>query len=75
MGTSPVPYVRDAKLCGALSNPEDSTGLVSGVNTSFYVDHKEPMDALRRVRETRQWPLGALPEGHEYLLVLPGQRR
>ncbi|TFK75533.1 hypothetical protein BDN72DRAFT_831793 [Pluteus cervinus] len=70
MKASPIPYIKDAKLCGTLFKPEDTIGLVSGVNTSFFIDHEAPLEALRSIRETYQWPLGDLPDGHEYLLVL-----
>lgn len=72
---SPIPYVREAGLHGSIFEPGDSSGLVCGVDTRFFVDHGESVETLRRVRETREWPLGELPEGHEYLLVLPGKKR
>ncbi|EEH19746.2 hypothetical protein PABG_02005 [Paracoccidioides brasiliensis Pb03] len=75
MKTSPISYIREAKLCGTLLKPNDSTGLVCGVDTGFFVDHQEPLEVLEKVRETWQLPLGDLPYGHEYLLVLPGKRR
>jgi hypothetical protein len=71
--TSPIPYVKDAKPCGTLFEPKDLTGLVSGVNTEFFVDHDEPLKALKLIRQDWQWPLGDLPDGHEYLLVLLGK--
>lgn len=70
--TSPAPYVRGAKLHGSLFDSDDSTGLVCGVDTGFSVDHAEPLGVLREVQGTRNWLLGELLEGHEYLLVLPG---
>ena len=73
--TSPIPYVREAELHGSIFEPGDSSGLVCGVDTRFFVDHREPVETLRRARETKEWPLGVLPEGHEYLLVLPGKQR
>lgn len=48
--------------------------MVSGVNTGFYVDHKEPLGGLQWLRQFREWPLGDLPEGHEFLLVIPAKR-
>ena len=71
---SPIPYVRGAELHGSIFEPGDLSGLVCGVDNRFFVDHGEPDETLRRVRETRKWPLGELPEGHEYLLVLPGKK-
>ncbi|EEP82640.1 predicted protein [Uncinocarpus reesii 1704] len=72
---SPVPYIGEAKLRGTLFEGSSSTGLVCGVDTGFFVDHKEPLEALEIVRETRQWPLGNLLDGHEYLLVLQSKHR
>ena len=72
---SPIPYVREAELHGSIFQPGDLSGLVCGVDTRFFVDHGEPVETLRRVRETRVWRLGELPEGLEYLLVLPGKTR
>ncbi|KAI9674070.1 MAG: hypothetical protein M1822_009565 [Bathelium mastoideum] len=46
MKASPVGYVRDAKLRGSLFGSEDSSGLVSSVDTGFFVDHEEPLQAL-----------------------------
>ncbi|KAM3532251.1 hypothetical protein NHJ13051_000237 [Beauveria bassiana] len=62
MRESPIPYIRDAKLCGTIFDDNDSTGLVSGVNTEFFVDHEKPMQALKIIRESLQWPLGELPD-------------
>lgn len=75
MEASPVSYIKDAKLCGCLFEPGDSTGLVCGVDTGFFVDHEEPLDALEIVRQNWQWPLGDLLDGHEYLLIVPGKHR
>ena len=75
MRASPIPYISGAKLCGVLFEPEDSTGLVSGVNTGFFVDHEEPLEALAIVRDIWEWPLGDLPDGHEFLLIVPGKQR
>ncbi|GAW20771.1 hypothetical protein ANO14919_102820 [Xylariales sp. No.14919] len=72
---SPIPYVRGANLRGSLFDTTDSTGLVSGVNTEFFVDHQEPLEALSKVRELWNWSLGELPDGHEYLLIMTAKRR
>ncbi|KFG78567.1 hypothetical protein MANI_002995 [Metarhizium anisopliae] len=69
--SSPIPYIRDAELCGSLFN--SAVNMVSGANTHFFVDHKEPLDTLRSVRRERQWPLGELQDGYEYLLILPSR--
>lgn len=75
MLTSPIPYIRDAKLCGTLFDADDTSGIISGVNTNFFVDHTEPLEALAVVEAEWQWPLGKLPDGHEYLLILPAKQR
>ncbi len=78
MAGSPIAYVRDAKLCGTLFNPSGSAAeaneLVSGVDTEFFVDHEEPLSALSWLREQNMWPLGDLPDGHEFLLVFESLR-
>ncbi|KAJ6185187.1 hypothetical protein N7519_006488 [Penicillium mononematosum] len=71
----PIPYIQDAKLRGTIFQPEDTSAMVSGVNTGFFVDHEEPQKVLQAVRENWQWPLGDLPDGHEYLLVMPAKHR
>ncbi len=74
MRASAILYVKDAKLCGTVFDPEDSTGLVAGVNTEFFVDHTEPLKVLKQVRRKLTWPLGDLPDGYEFLLVVPARR-
>ncbi|EEH39368.2 hypothetical protein PAAG_08637 [Paracoccidioides lutzii Pb01] len=73
MKTSPIFYIREAKLCGTLFKPNDSTGLVCGVDTRFFVDHEELLKILKKIQKTWQWPLGDLSDGYEYLLILPGK--
>lgn len=75
MKASPIPYIRDAEPCGRLFDPEDTTGMVSGVNTRFWVDHEEPLEALKSIYQDWQWPLGDLPDGREYLLILQARHR
>ncbi|AEO57160.1 hypothetical protein MYCTH_2058169 [Thermothelomyces thermophilus ATCC 42464] len=77
MAGSPISYVRDAKLCGSLFQPDGAShlGLVSGVDTNFFVDHEEPLSALEWLQAEGLWPLGSLPDGHEFLLVFEVSRR
>lgn len=75
MKSSPIPYIQNATLRGTIFQPEDASGMVSGVNTGFFVDHEEPQKVLQAVRGNWQWPLGDLPDGHEYLLVMPAKHR
>ncbi len=75
MNASPISYIKDAKPTGNLFNPEAADGTVSCVNTSFFVDHTEPLEALECVREEMDWPLGEVIDGHEFLLILEARRR
>jgi GNAT superfamily N-acetyltransferase len=70
MLSSPVGYVRTAKLHGSLFGSLEGSA-VSTANTNFFVDHAEPLEALALVREEGlAWPFGELPEGHEFLLLV-----
>lgn len=71
--TSPISYIRNAKLRGKLFDSHDPRGLVSSVDTNFHVSHEEPLKALARVRGS--WPLGRLADGHEFLLIIPARKR
>ena len=75
MKASPINYVRDAKLKGRLFAPDDTSGLVSSVDSGFFVDHEEPLEALAWVRESLNWPLGELLDGYEFLVLLEARRR
>jgi hypothetical protein len=46
-------------------------GAVSSVFTSFYVDHAEPLEALKQYKAMGQWGLGGLLDGHEFLAIFP----
>ena len=72
---SPICYVKDAKLCGSVFDPGDTSGLVSSVNSGFFVDHHEPLEALAWVRQEMEWPLGELLDGHEFLLIVEPRHR
>jgi hypothetical protein len=74
MEPSPIDYIKEAKLCGNLFNPESTSGIVSGVDTGFFVDHQEPLEALQSIPKD-WWPLGDLSDGHEYLLIIEGTKR
>ncbi|OAA63880.1 Acyl-CoA N-acyltransferase [Cordyceps fumosorosea ARSEF 2679] len=69
LAASPVRYIKNASLRGSLFDAGDTTGLKCGVDTSFFVDHAEPVAALARVKASGEWPLGDLPDGHEFLLL------
>ncbi|KAI0808226.1 hypothetical protein C8Q74DRAFT_1434810 [Fomes fomentarius] len=72
--TAPVKYLQGAQLHGSLFGDSSAgRGVVSTLDTAFYVDHGEPLEALRRWKEEHsvEWPLGELPEGHEFFVVVP----
>lgn len=80
MAGSLIAYVKTAKLCGSLFQPDDtvtgnSNSLVSGVDTNFFVNHEEPLDALAWLQNQGLWQLGRLPDGVEYLLIFETPRR
>ena len=68
---SPIDYVKNGELYGSLFDSEDTSGAISSVNTKFFVDHTEPLQALRRIRERLHWPLGELIDGYEFLVLVP----
>jgi hypothetical protein len=71
MASCPVEYVRCAKLRGTLFPSDVNEGVVSCADTGFWVDHSEPKEALRILKEEKrvEWPLGELPEGCEFLIL------
>ena len=74
MAASPISYVKDARSCGRLFNPDDLGDIVSCVDTRFFIDHTEPLKALTWVKESMDWHLGELNNGHEFLLILEARR-
>lgn len=46
INASPVSYIRAAKLRGSLFDPHDTRGRVSSVDTSFFIDHQEPLETI-----------------------------
>jgi hypothetical protein len=73
MGSSPVAYVRNAKLRGSLFGAEEEGGVVCCADTGFFVDHAEPLAALEAVKNRGvEWPFGSLPEGCEFLVLVKG---
>jgi hypothetical protein len=67
---SPVAYVKDMEPRGSLFEDKCTTGAISSVFTSFYVDHDEPLEALDEYKKSG-WVLGELLDGHEFLIILP----
>ncbi|KAF9532691.1 hypothetical protein CPB83DRAFT_807156 [Crepidotus variabilis] len=69
--SSPVNYVRTMKLRGSLFQDNVSSNAACCGFTDFYVDHAEPLQALTGYKNSGNWPLGELPEGHEFLTIHP----
>ncbi|KAF7947112.1 uncharacterized protein EAE97_004361 [Botrytis byssoidea] len=66
----PVGYVKEAKLRGSLFG-EGGGRAVACADTQFWVDHEEPLEALRRVEEKGLvWPCGELPDGCEFVALV-----
>jgi hypothetical protein len=74
-----VPYVVNQPLIGSLIQCPQSS-IESGprmlINTEFYIDHTEPLEALSNLPVDIKWPLSTLLEGHEFIvLFLVGSNR
>lgn len=75
LASSPVKYVFTAQLHGSLFGERVEDGAVSCADTNFYIDHTESDKALEAVRSKGvAWPLGELPQGHEFFVIINGSR-
>lgn len=72
LASTPIPYLKTAKVCGALFRDDDATAGLCTVCTSFFVDHDEPLAVMHAWQEYHDmpWLLGDLPEGNEYLCII-----
>lgn len=75
MNASPVKYIRDSKVHGSLFNSKVTDGTVSCVDTQFFADHTEALEALQSVQEDDDWLLGELLDGHEFLFLVEARSR
>ncbi|CRK32826.1 hypothetical protein BN1708_005928 [Verticillium longisporum] len=75
LAASPIEYIQAAKLRGSLFDSRDTGGMVSCVDSGYYVDHDEPFEALAWFNANGTWPLGDLPDGHEFLLLVERSTR
>ena len=72
--STPVAYLRGAELHGTLFGTQQAAGegVVTSVNTNYWIDHTEPLAVIKAFAQSaRGWPLGNLPEGHEFLVIVP----
>ena len=75
MAYSPVRYIREGKMNGSLWGLGDTTG-VATLDTTFLVERQGMREAMRSMTERgRQWPLGGLPEGHEWVCMVKADWR
>ncbi|KAL1945726.1 hypothetical protein VTO73DRAFT_1728 [Trametes versicolor] len=65
---SPIPYLSAAPPCGALAG---TPGGSYSANTSFFVDHTEPLGILQSYVKGDKWAFGELLDGHEFLVLIP----
>ena len=70
---APIAYLQPSNidLRGSLFQNEYDNGVVCSVFTQFYVDHREPLEALEVFKKAGRWCLGELLDGHEFLIVVP----
>ena len=66
---SPIPYVRDSPLSGRVFDRASRCKLMSGVDSGFCVNRKELGKCLHWFIDNSSRPLGAIPDGHEYLML------
>ncbi|PPR02729.1 hypothetical protein CVT26_009440 [Gymnopilus dilepis] len=85
IATTPINYLKDAKLLGSLfrvspAGSDSNPGVISAIDTQFHVDHTEPLEVLKAFKDSasesgeeggKGWVLGELEEGHEFLIVVP----
>lgn len=62
-------YIRNGSLHGSLLDSEVNDDTISSIDTAFFVDRAEPLQALQRAQQDSIWPLGELKVGHEFLLL------
>ncbi|KAF8194012.1 hypothetical protein K438DRAFT_1934738 [Mycena galopus ATCC 62051] len=76
INTTDISYLKDVQLRGSLLQNAAEAGVVSCVFTAFYVDHEEPLQALKNWEDSQDmtWPLGVLTEGHEFFCIAPNKK-
>ena len=61
-----IEYLMSKPLVGALFDKDVGRGAIAQIDTGFLTDHEEPLRALENLKE---WPLGRLLEGHEFVVI------
>lgn len=67
---SPIPYVRDSPVSGRVFDRAGRSKLMPGVDSGFFVNRQELGRCIHWFMDTKTWPLGAIPAGHEYLMLV-----
>ncbi|KAI5861981.1 hypothetical protein GGS23DRAFT_605904 [Durotheca rogersii] len=75
LAASPVPRLRGVRLRGTVFNAATPGSLVAGADTQFFVGRSELLTNLHLIEDQYAWPLGELPPGHEFLLLVPARDR
>ena len=73
-----IPYLVDKPLIGNMLADTDTntTGLNLQIDSGFYTDHSDPLEALNSLQDEVNWPLGPLLDGHEFIAIFAvGSRR
>jgi hypothetical protein len=74
LSMTPIEYLKNVELRGSLfedNHDSTSTGTVSCAYSEFFVDHTEPLEAMKVFKQKGDWVLGDLLEGHEFLVIVP----
>ena len=66
-----IPYLINRPLVGSLlqQSQQSENECRLQIDTGFYTDHTEPLEALSKLPVDVEWPLGPLLEGHEFVIV------
>ncbi|KAI0352901.1 hypothetical protein OH77DRAFT_1408106 [Trametes cingulata] len=68
---APVTFLKNAPLGSAFHGVPGGS---YSANTGFFVDHAEPLQILQSYVEEDKWPFGELPNGYEFLVLVPVPR-
>lgn len=60
LSATTISYLKDVQFRGSLFQDVAEAGVVSCLFTAFYVDHKEPLEAMKswEDKQDMSWPLG-----------------
>jgi len=70
LAVTPIPYLKSPILKGGLFQEDPESGVISSIFTQFFVDHDEPLQVLEEYKNRKEWPLGDLLKGHEFVILV-----